>query len=247
MQRAFAVPCRFRGRFLNAAPDSDGKLRRIPLVMEYGNQFYPSLALAAIDIDRHAAAMQLRLNARSPSELSVGARVIAMEGPSFMRLRFRGPHRTFPYVSAAGVLNGRLPVGALQGKIVIVGGSAVGLAHPISTPLDPIFPDVEVEATAIDNLIQGDSFHRPAGFQLWELMLCLFTGLTGTLLLARVRSWWSTLIALGMAGATWAGCVLLLSRTGLLVSPLPVTSVLRARFRLSCCLTSWWRRGGRNG
>jgi CHASE2 domain-containing sensor protein len=119
--------------FLNAAPDSDGKLRRVPLVMEYGEQFYPSAALAAVNIDQHAAAMQVRLNARSASQLSVGPRVIPLEGPSSMRLRFRGPHRTFPYVSAAGVLNGRLPTGALQGKIVIVGGSAVGLANPVST------------------------------------------------------------------------------------------------------------------
>src|SRR5215813_10652078 len=32
--------------FLNASPDSDGKLRRVPLLMEYGDRQYPSLALA---------------------------------------------------------------------------------------------------------------------------------------------------------------------------------------------------------
>ena len=216
--------------FLNAAPDSDGKLRRIPLLMEYGEQHYPSLALAAISMAKHAPTIQLRLSGREASGLSVGAQTIRLEGPSSMRLRFRGPRRTFPYVSASSVLRGGLPSGAFQDKIVIVGGSAVGLPNPIATPVDPMYPDVEVEATAIDNLLQGDSFHRPLDSQFWELTLCLFTGLAATLLLARVHSWWSALVVVGMAGGIWAGSELLLSHTGLLLSPLPVTAVLACTF-----------------
>src|SRR5206468_10699518 len=34
--------------FLNAAPDSDGILRRVPLVAEFDGRLYPSLALAAV-------------------------------------------------------------------------------------------------------------------------------------------------------------------------------------------------------
>src|SRR5262249_20193193 len=55
--------------FLNAAPDSDGKLRRVPLVMEYGERQYPSLALAAFNVYRRTSAMQLCLNAREASRL----------------------------------------------------------------------------------------------------------------------------------------------------------------------------------
>src|SRR6266849_6787098 len=107
--------------FLNAAPDSDGKLRRVPLVIEYGDRQYPSMALAAFNVYLRASTMQLSLNAREASRLRVGAQVVRLEDRSSMRLRFRGPRRTFPYVSAASVLNDRLPVETLQGKIVIVG------------------------------------------------------------------------------------------------------------------------------
>ena len=42
--------------FLNAAPDPDGILRRVPLLMEFGGRVYPGLALAAVAAaTRHAA------------------------------------------------------------------------------------------------------------------------------------------------------------------------------------------------
>jgi PAS domain S-box-containing protein len=216
--------------FLNAAPDSDGKLRRVPLVMEYGDGQYPSLALAAYNVYRHASPMQLSLNAREASQLRLGTEVVRLEGESSMRLRFRGGRRTFPYVPVSSVLNDRVPMDTLRGKIAIVGGSALGLPNPVATPLDAQFPDVEVQATAIDNLLQGDSFHRAASFHLWEVILALLAGLATTLLLARVRSWWGALIVLGIGAGAWAGCALLLSRTGLLLSPLPVTVALVAVF-----------------
>src|SRR5260221_4927108 len=144
--------------FLNAAPDSDGKLRRVPLVMEYGDRQYPSLALAAFNVYRRGSPMQLILNAREASRLRLGAQVVRLEGPSSLRLRFRGARRTFLYVSAAAVLNERLPAEKLQGKIVIVGGAALGLPDTGATPVDPLFPHREERGTASDNLLQGESF-----------------------------------------------------------------------------------------
>jgi len=216
--------------FLNAAPDSDGKLRRVPVVMESGDRQYPSLALAAFRVYRHASAIELTLNAREASRLRVGAQVVRLEGPSCMRLRFRGGRRTFPYIPVASVLNDSASTQMLQGKIAIVGGSALGLPHPVATPVDPMFTDLEVEATAIDNLLQGDSFHRPAAFHLWELVLAVFAGLATAFVLSLVRSWWSAAMVLGTVAATWAGCTLLLSATGLLFSPLAVTAVLACEF-----------------
>jgi len=216
--------------FLNAAPDNDGKLRHVPLVMESGDRQYPSLALAAVNVYRRQSAMQLIVNAREASLLRMGAQSIRLEGRSCMRLRFRGARRTFPYVSAASILKDRLPMDTLRGKIAIVGASALGLSNPVVTPLDPLFPEVEVQATAIDNLLEGDAFNRPADFYLWEVVLALLAGLAATLLLALVRSWWSAIIVLGIAVGTWAGCTLLLSGSGLLLSPLPVTAALACSF-----------------
>ncbi|MBZ5626600.1 MAG: CHASE2 domain-containing protein [Acidobacteriia bacterium] len=212
--------------FLNAGPDSDGKMRRIPLVIEYGSRYYPSLALAALNVYQRVSTMRLATDARGASRLRLDNRAVPLEGPSLLRLRFRGARRTFPYVSVAAVLAGRVPEEMLRGNIVIIGGSAPGLQNLMVTPADALFPDVEIQATAIDNLLQGDSFHRPGDAYLWELALALVAGLISTFLLVLVRSLWGALITLGMAAGVWTGCTVVLSATGMLFSPLSATAAL---------------------
>jgi PAS domain S-box-containing protein len=63
-----------------------------------------------------------------------------------------------------------------------------------------------------------------------ELFLALVAGLGSTILLARVRSWWSSCVVIGVAAAMWACCAFLLSTTGLLFSPLPATAALACPF-----------------
>jgi PAS domain S-box-containing protein len=216
--------------FLNAAPDIDGKLRRIPLVIEYSDRQYASLALAAYHVYRRHPSMRLNLNTREASRLEIGTQVVRLEGPSSMRLRFRGPRRTFPYYSAASVMNDQLPARALDDKVAVVGGSALGLPNSMATPTDALFPDIEIEATAIDNLLQSDSLYRPADLHLLEVVLALLGGLVTTWLLVAIRSWWPTLVVFGMVVGTWGASVLLLSRMGLLLSPLPVAAALACSF-----------------
>ncbi len=218
--------------FLNAVPDRDGRLRRIPLLIESGGSYFPSLALAALAVARPPSAVQLITNGSGASQLLLDGMVIPLESLGSVRLRFRGPRRTFPYASAADVLEGSAPAQILRNRIVIVGGSALGLENTVSTPVDSVFPGVEVQATAIDNLLQADSFHRPPGGQLWELVLALAVGFASVLLLVAVRYLWASLLTVALAIAVWNGCGLLLSGTGVLISPLPATAAITCDFSI---------------
>jgi PAS domain S-box-containing protein len=211
--------------FLNAGPDRDGVMRHVPLLIKSGGRYYPSLALAAVDLYRPVSALQLVARRRDVSRLRLDSRLIPLETESSLRLRFRGPRRHLPYVSAADVFSGHAPAGLLRGKIAVVGGSAAGIRSPVVTPVDPLFPDVEIQATAIDNLLQGDVFHRPADGLLWELALALLAGTASTLLLAWLRSPWAALATVGLAGAVWVCCAWI-SSNGTLISPLPATAAL---------------------
>ena len=177
---------------LNAVPDTDGKLRGLPLIAEYRGQYLPSLALAALNTYRHVSHMQLRADARGAAWLRLDRQVVPLEARSSVRLRYRGPQRTFPYVSAAEMLAGRVPAGKLRGKIAVVGSSAYGLQSVVATPADPLFPDLELHATAIDNLLQGDFFHRPSDGYVWEVLLSLAAGVGSTLILTHIRSLWGS-------------------------------------------------------
>ena len=212
--------------FLNAVPDQDGTVRHVPLVIEYGDRYYPSLALAAVNLYRHVSSMQLAVEPYGGGRLRLDRQVISLEGQSVLRLRFRGAGRRLPYVSAADILAAHPGEDLLGGRIAIVGGSAPGMQNPAVTALDPMFPDVEVQATAVDNLVQGDSFYRRGDARFWELALALLASIISTSLLARTRFLWGALTTLGLAAGVLAGCTWILSSNRLLFSPLPATAAL---------------------
>ena len=60
--------------FLNAAPDSDGTLRRVPLVAEFEGRVYPSLALAAVVAATGASDIALRVVNVNASTLEIDNR-----------------------------------------------------------------------------------------------------------------------------------------------------------------------------
>ncbi len=211
--------------FLNAAPDHDGRYRRLPLVIEHGGSVFPSLALAAYLQSVEAAQPRLSAGPLAGSILQIGAVRVPLEDPGCLRLRFRGPRRAFPYFPAAGILSGNAPEPGLRGKTVLIGLTAAGLQDHVPTPLDSVHPGVELHATAIDNLLRADFFHRPAEAGIWELALALAVAIAASLVLRFVLWPWSALFAAAIVAAPWAICFLLLSKAGIVLSAIPPSTV----------------------
>jgi adenylate cyclase len=192
--------------FLNAAPDRDGVLRRMPLLAEYRGNSYPSLALASYIIARHIHNVQLWTDSSGANSLRLDGVQIPVDSRTDLLLRFRRPAGRFPSVSATDVLNGKVPRLALQGKMVVVGMSAAGLQDVVATPADPLQTGVEVQATAIDNLLQADPYRVSRGTFTGELALLLVMGLASALLISRVGVAWAPLTVASLLLLTWVGC-----------------------------------------
>ena len=94
--------------FLNAAPDSDGILRRVPLLAEFDGRVYPGLALSAVVAANHTRDVTLRVSNVNATSLELDDLSVPLDGKSNLLPHFRGKKKTFPYVSAADVLNGRV-------------------------------------------------------------------------------------------------------------------------------------------
>ncbi|TJZ65364.1 CHASE2 domain-containing protein [Chitiniphilus eburneus] len=74
------------------------------------------------------------------------------------QLAFVGEADSYPRISYADVLRGRVPASALAGRIVLVGATAPGLGDSYSTPLasqNALMPGVEVIANVLDGLLDG--------------------------------------------------------------------------------------------
>jgi adenylate cyclase len=209
--------------FLNAAPDSDGILRRVPLLAELDGRVYPSLALASVKAITGARDLSLDVSNVNAGALRIDEHTVPVDGKSNLLLRYRGEKRTFPYVSAADVLNSEIPAEMLRGKIVFVGTTALGTREVVATPLDTLFAGVEVQATVADNLLQQDFIRRSSAASTLEGLTALGLGIALAALVATAG------IVSGVIGGAisivglWWGTLWLLSHGGVFLSPLAPT------------------------
>ncbi len=182
--------------FFNALTDSDGLLRRVPLLAEFEGAVYESLALATF---RQAMGnTQLLLQHSSIGALNAllvadaQGQVIAQlntdkDAAAFVPFRGLGGPKgnAFRYVSAASVLAGELAPGELSGRIVLIGSTAPGMQDVRATPVSGSFPGVEVHANLIAAMLDSKLPQRPDYARGYELLLLLLVG--GVLILVPRR------------------------------------------------------------
>jgi adenylate cyclase len=166
-------------------PDSDGIVRRIPMLVRFEDKFYGSLALEVVR--RYLGADDItpvfeesRFGGRGYPGLEwlkVGKIAIPIDAKANTLVPYRGGWGSFPYVSATAVLHGTAPKDALKGRIVLVGTSAQGLNDLRATPTDRIYPGVEVHANMIAGLLQGTVLESPEYTLGAEVLLLLVTGI----------------------------------------------------------------------
>ena len=225
--------------FINIVPDVDGILRRTPLVIKYGGDFYPSLALATLAQALDVKHIFLKANPQGVEFLRLDKTTIPLDSGGNLLIRYRGKGKTLDYISAADLLAGNVSKERLQGKIVFVGSSATGLADIHATPLDAIFPGVEIHATVVDNVLKQDFFSRPGWVPGFELLLVIIAGIFSTFLLTWTGALWS-LVILGLgAFGLWQCSYWMLYSKGIFFSPIMPLIALTSHYSFITILKYW--------
>lgn len=111
-----------------------------------------------------------------PLRVPVDERVTAL-------VPFRGKQGSFKYVPAADVIQGKVDPADLRGKIVLVGTTAPGLFDLRSTPVDSVYPGVEIHANLIVGMLDQTIKQKPPYVLGAEIVLLLLTGVAMTFLL----------------------------------------------------------------
>ncbi len=182
-----------RAGFFNAVADDDGVVRATPLLAQYQNQYYESLALAMYRVAKDIPAVVpgfLKASTPMLSGQSVDSilldrngqtQSIAVDDRAAVLIPFRGyggiSGGSFQYISAADVVFKRLKPGQLQGKIVLIGSTAPGLQDLRVTPVGQTYPGVETHANLLSSMLDGRSAYRPDYAIGYEIGLLLTTGL----------------------------------------------------------------------
>lgn len=143
-------------------PDPDGVYRRVRLFRIFDGRAVPSLALGSL-----LAASPGIVVGMAPGGMTIAGKPVPLDPQGYATLRFRGPSGTYRAYSAAAVIQSelRLQAGeepvikdpdAFRDRHVIFGFSAPGLFDLRPAPVGGVFSGPEIQATALDNLLNGD-------------------------------------------------------------------------------------------
>lgn len=205
--------------FFNMEIDTDGLVRRSPLVLRAGEQVYASLAIQALMIALGTKTLRLESGEDGLENIGIGPYRIRVAPDGSMALPYRGPGKTFPYLTAESVLEGTFQPEQVRGKLVFVGTTAPGLRDIRSTPLDPYYPGVEVHATIVDAVLSNRQIVVPPWTPGLQILLMLLTGCICTTLFIWVRPIGFLLAGLSLWIGLYQTGALLFDR-GLFLSPL---------------------------
>jgi len=159
-------------------PESDGVVRRVPLLSQSSGEYYPAFALEMLRVAAGDSSYQAKINQTGVEALRI---------PSFETIKTDEYGRTFinPNYQFPSYEIGKDPLPVLSGKIVILGVTAAGISNPVATPSGAQHPHV-LQASILETLINGDSVSIPN----WSVIadLAAFLGLAlALIILSRFR------------------------------------------------------------
>jgi len=196
----------------NPWPDDDGVTRRVPMLAEAADGYYEPLSLAVLRLllgsppvrPGFTSAPGWSRSYPGLEWLDVGQYRVPVDWEVTALVPYRGPERTFKYVSAAEVLAERAPKADLEGKIVLVGASAPGLLDLRSTPVGPVYPGMEIHANLISGILDRTIKQMPPYVLGAEFILLAVAGVTMALVLPLLSPIRSTLTTAAVLTATVA-------------------------------------------
>lgn len=192
---------------LSVDPDSDGVVRRVPLVSQLSGRLAPSLALEVLRLAAEASWYDLYARAGVVQGVGVGPLKIPTQSDGSVWVHY-SPHDSRRFVSAADVLSGKIAAGSFEQKIVLIGVTGTGLTDLGLTPLGQM-PGTEITAQLLENILDGRMVQRPNWTRWVEPALTLALGTLLILILPLMRPHWHALIglvslsALAVAGAVF--------------------------------------------
>jgi len=155
----------------NTAPEVDGVVRRIPLLMKIGEDVYPAMAIEVIRVSTGAPSYQVKAGQGGIIAMRVpGYKTIKTDANARIWLRWNKSYYT---TSIADLETEEL---RLEGKTVIIGMNAEGLGNIIATPVGERYA-YELTASTLSTVLDGKNIERVDISFIVELAIAFIVGL----------------------------------------------------------------------
>ncbi|MDT8318256.1 MAG: adenylate/guanylate cyclase domain-containing protein [bacterium] len=201
--------------YFNVFPDFDGTIRWVPLLLKYGNDYFPPLSLQLAR--KYLGDKQLTIVAAEYGVESVmlgDIEIPTNEGGGLL-INYRGGNKTFPHYSVYDVINKKIPKEALEDKIILIGATAIGIYDMRVAPFSNVFPGVEVHANVIDNILHQDFLFRPGWVGAIDILIIIAAGFILGGLLPRLGPVAGAFAALAILTSFTAGNLFLFTDKGI--------------------------------
>ena len=153
---------------INIAPEIDGVVRRVPLIMTVGEETYPAMAIEMIRVAVGDPSYQIKAGEAGVIAVRVpGYDTIYTDQHARIWLRW---NKEFDKVSVADDLS------VVAGKTVVIGLTAEGLATTIASPSGTQYAHTPI-AVSLQTIINGDNIQRTDLADTYELGFLLLLGL----------------------------------------------------------------------
>ncbi|MCF6310245.1 MAG: adenylate/guanylate cyclase domain-containing protein [Sulfurimonas sp.] len=159
--------------YMNNIPDDSGIIRSVPLMIKYDDVIYPSLAFEMHRIASSANKVITTYSKAGIEDIKMGKQHIKTDRFGRLYLNFRGPFKSYKYISAVDIFNNTIKKEDIEGKFILIGTSAYGLMDLRSTPMDSVIPGIEIQANLIDNLLNDDMLVKPSWGEIADLIIMI--------------------------------------------------------------------------
>ena len=197
----------------NPLIDSDGVVRRVPLLHEYKSGVYESFSLATvstflndISIPSFLEVPGVATNYPSLQALEIADLRIPLDPQGAVLVPYLGPAGSFPYVPATDIMSGNIAdPEILTNTIALVGATAPGILDLRSTPFGSVYPGVEIHANLIAGILDERILSIPAYTLAAEIVTVVAIGLLGAFLFPLLSPLLASAAAVLMTAAVLGG------------------------------------------
>lgn len=170
----------------NTMPREDGIYREMSLLLGYGPAVYPAMPVEALK-NYLGTQTIARLASYGVDGLILGELNVPVDEAGALTLNFYGPAGSFRTYSATDVIKGVVSPKEFSGKLVFVGVTEKAVYDIRPTPLDPLFPGVEIHATAAGNILAGDFLIRDGRVIAFDALMTILAPVVLGFFLSGVR------------------------------------------------------------
>jgi len=213
-----------------SSQDRSGIVRRAPMMFSDGSRVYPSLSAEALRIAQQQPSFLVRGTGASREahtgepaliDMRVGEFIVPLTplGEIWLHYDRDRPER---YVSARDILdpaNDATTRPRIEGQIIFIGTSAVGLRDNWPSPLGELIPGVSIHAQAVEQIISQTFLFRQDWADGLEISVTVVVTMLLTYLLLMLGAQYAALIGTVMLGSIISASWVAFAQFGLLLDP----------------------------